>query len=131
LILRENEVKIDFNEQEVLNNSYLRKKEEQGYLVHIELSSKFGANFKIEEENIIINKLNSLKLNININKSDDSIKYFKYMKLEDSKIENNNFNKIQAQKSFRKIEEENRVNSDFMINVQSILIDNLRYIERK
>jgi len=132
LILRENEVKKDFNEHEELNNSYLRKKEEQGILAHIEPSSKFGANFKIEEENIIINKSNSLKLNKNNeNKSDDSIKNFKYMNLEDSKIENNNFNKIQAQNSFRKIEEENRVNSDFMINVQLILIDNLRYIVTK
>jgi len=52
------------------------------------------------------------------------------MNLDDSKfIEiNKNFNRLHTQKSIKKQEEENKgVNSDFMINVQSILIDNLRY----
>lgn len=130
LILRENEMK---NHHTDKYNKYDKDYSDQGILAEIGPSSKFENNNSDEGEgnNFFNTVRKTLKKKKNANTGiEDSDKNFNYMNLDDSKfIEiNKNFNRLHTQKSIKKQEEENKgVNSDFMINVQSILIDNLRY----
>ena len=133
LILRENE-HTDYQ-------NYSSKIEDNGILSEIGLSPKFHKQNVDDEinKNIFMNKisktlksgksLKSVKSNKNgfIN-NEDSLKNSYNNILDESRNcdKENNDNQLKNKKSIKKNNEENKFNNDFSINVQSILIDNLR-----
>lgn len=130
LILRENEAR-NLQDEDIIDSYGARRIENPVVSSDHNVSPKFEKKSSPEEGgNNFINMLRSLKTNKNDHsrdKFDESIKNFSNINLnEDKLIENNNYNRLQTQKTFKKAEEENKMNNDFMINVQSILIDNLR-----
>jgi len=133
LILRENEARISLQDEKI-NDSYgVRLKQDQTVLSDVRPSTKFEKNASPDQgASNFLNIIRSMKSK-QINNYDDknennNIKNFNSRNFNESRLlENNKINKIQSEESFKKPEEENKMNSDFMINVQSILIDNLRY----
>lgn len=134
LILRENEARNQqqVEEEDIIDSYGAKRREDHTVLSEVGPSPKFEKRLSpVDGGNNFLNMIRTLKSNKNSNHEEKNEDYIKnmssYINFNESRfLENNQLNRLQTQKSFKKPEEENKMNSDFTINVQSILIDNLR-----
>lgn len=133
LILRENEFAESISKKnnnindQIFTQNNIQKDEERCILSEIGYSPKFDNKFHDDQNNFMSVLTRTLKSNMQDNMDPDVMKNSQYNNLDESIGNETYFNQIRAQRSFKKNDEENKISNDFSINVQSILIDNLRY----